>query len=126
MRKSKCDFLGLSLLISAFLLTFIFLITCIKKRNLLAAIAAVAAINAAGGWYLLRRNRKKNGEYLFDFFTEPGGEFYNYDKFSKARSASNEFIRKCREMSADCIKTAPVCEIPVDEETTEEDFINDR
>ena len=123
MRKSKYDFLGMSLLGSACLLTVIFLVTCIKRRNLLAAMAAVAAINAAGGWYLIRRNRKKNGEYLFDFFTESGGEFYNYDKFSKARSAENDYILKCREINTDCIKMAPACEIPVDEETTEEDFI---
>ena len=123
MRKSKYDFVGLSLLCSAFLLAVVFLSTCIKRRNLLAAIAAVAAINAAGGWYLIRQNRKKNGEYLFDFFTENGGEFFNYDIFSRARSAANASILKCREMSVDCIKTAPVCDIPVDEETTEEDFI---
>ena len=123
MRKDKYDYLGLSLLLSAFLLTVIFLITCIKKRNLLAAIAAVAAIDAAGGLYLIRRRKNKNGGCFFDFFDENNSELCDSSKIGKPHSAVNPDLRKRRDESLRFVKTAVVCEIPIDDETTEEDFL---
>ena len=67
-RKER-GLLGLSLIFSAFVLIIVFIITCIRKRNLLAAIAAVAAVDVAAGWWFLNRTKKNNG-YAFDFFDE--------------------------------------------------------
>lgn len=123
MRKDKYDYLGISLLFSAFLLTVIFLITCIRKKNLLAALAAVAAIDAVGGWWLIRSRKKRNGGYLFDFFDENNYEVYDDDEVASAGHAVNASLHKCRDIDAECKNMTSVYEIPIDEETTEEDFV---
>ena len=123
MRKDKYDYLGISLLFSAFLLTVVFLLTCIKKKNFLAALAAVAAIDAVGGWWLIKHQKKKNGGYLFDFFDENSYEVYDDDEVIKAGYAVNAALHKCREIDAECKNAVPLYEIPIDDESTEEDFV---
>ena len=78
----------------------------------MAAIAAVAAVDAVGGWWILRMNR--NGKALFDFFDENNYEVFEEDKTHKA-------IREQRLAECGCVMNA--YEIPVDDETTEADFV---
>jgi len=112
--KKKRDYLGLTLLVSAFALTIVFIVTCIKKKNILAAIAAVAAVNAVGGWWVLLCNR--HGGSMFDFFDENNNyEAFEEDKAHKAKRA--KMLEECGYVST------PVDEIPVDDETTEADFV---
>ncbi len=114
--KKKRDYLGFTLLASAVVMTVVFIATCIRKKNFLAAIAAVAAVNAVGGWWILRINR--HGGYLFDFFDENN---YEATDEEKAENAARAASKKCG--IDECgVVTKPVYEIPVDEETTEADF----
>jgi len=110
--KKKRDYLGITLLVSAFVLTVVFIVTCIKKKNILAAIAAVAAVNAVGGSWVLRCNR--HGGNFFDFFDENHCEAFEQDKAHKAIRAQR--LAECGYVNI------PVYEIPVDDETTEADF----
>ena len=118
--KKKRDYLGLTLLVSAFVLTIVFIVTCIKKKNVLAALAAVAAVNAVGGWWVLRCNR--HGGYFFDFFDENNYEVFDEDEAEHARHAVRAGLHKKHDISECGVTSQPVYEIPVDDETTEEDF----
>lgn len=123
MRRNKYDYIGLSLVFSIFALTVIFLITCIKKKNLLAALAAVAALDVGAIW-LIKHRKKKNGGYFFDFFDENSYEVFDESERESAGRAVRANLNKCREVTSRC-NTVPLhYEIPVDNETTEEDFIN--
>ena len=119
-RKER-GLLGLSLIFSAFVLIIVFIITCIRKRNLLAAIAAVAAIDVAAGWWFLNRTKKNNG-YAFDFFDEDDYEVFDEDEAKDAEKAVYASFLK-RRHTENAGKTAkPIYEIPVDEEASEDDF----
>ena len=119
--KKKRDYLGLTLLISAFVLFIVFIVTCIKKRNLLAAIAAVAAANAIGGWWVLRCNRYDG--CMFDFFDENHCEAFETSDSSRKRKSKRAEYDIYRDITTGGDAEIPIYEIPVDEETTEADFV---
>ena len=123
MKKKKCDYIGLSLIVSAVILTLVFIVACIKKKSLLAALSAVAAANAAGCWCFLNHKRKKNGGHFFDFFDESKYEIFDKEELEHAARAIRASFCKKR-VTDECGRTAkPIYEIPVDEETTEADFV---
>ena len=123
MKKKKCDYIGLSLIVSAVILTLVFIVACIKKKSLLAALSAVAAANAAGCLCFLNHKRKKNGGHFFDFFDESKYEIFDKEELEHAARAIRASFCKNR-VTDECGRTAkPIYEIPVDEETTEADFV---
>ena len=122
MKKKKCDYIGLSLIVSAVILTLVFIAACIKKKSILAAFSAVAAVNLAGCWCFLTHNRKKNGGHFFDFFDESKYEIFDKEELEHAARAIRAGFCK-KHITDECGRTAkPIYEIPVDEETTEADF----
>ncbi len=123
MKRREREYLGIALLFSAFMLVCIFIITCIRKKNLLAAIAAVAAIDVAGGYWLLRRARKKNNGYAFDFFDEDNYEVFDDDEIESADRAIHAGFHKRQRADNAGRAARPAYEIPVDDEATEADFV---
>ncbi|MBQ8388450.1 MAG: hypothetical protein IJX46_05965 [Clostridia bacterium] len=119
-RKER-GFLGLSLIFSACMLVIVFIITCIKKKNLLAALAAVAAIDVAAGCWFLHRTKKNNG-YAFDFFDEDDYEIFDEEEAKDAEKAIYASFLKRRGTENAGRSAKPVYEIPVDEDASEEDF----
>lgn len=122
MKQKKCDYIGLSIIASAVILTLVFIIACIKKKSLLAAFAAVAAANATGCWFYLTHNRKKNGGHFFDFFDESKYEVFDKEELEYAAKAIRECFCKNRVTDESGRTAKSIYEIPVDEETTEADF----
>lgn len=101
MKKTKWDFLGFSFLTAAFIMLITFFAICIKKKNILAAIAAATAVCASTGVWIL--SDKKNSMSISKLFV--GKADIKYAVPSKAKKVAT-----------------PAFEIPVDEEATEEDF----
>ena len=123
MKSKKRDYLGLSLLFSAVVSTFVFLIACIRKKSFLSAFAAVVAVNSAGCLWLLKHRRKKNGGHFFDFFDESKYEVFDEEEVKRADAVVRAgFCKKC--VTDEGGRTSkPIYEIPVDDETTEADFV---
>ena len=123
MKSSKRDYLGLSLLVSAVVATFVFLIACVKRKSFLSALAAVVAVNSSGCLWLLKHRRKKNGGHFFDFFDESKYEVFDEEEAEHAGKAVRAGFCK-KHITDECGRTAkPIYEIPVDDETTEADFV---
>ena len=108
MKRNGRDYLGLSLFLTAITLTVAFIVMCIKKRNLPAALAGLAALYATGGLWFVSERRYQKCE-ICECFEESLKES---SKNSKAL-AHKLTHRK---------DSLPIYEIPVDDETTEEDF----
>ncbi len=107
MKKMKQDYLTPSLFAAAATVTGACIVACLKKRNFAAALAASAALVATGGlWYMNENRQSIIGKYCFDEGFKPG------KAASKWTTAELTHRRD----------SLPINEIPVDDETTEEDF----
>lgn len=121
--EGKRDYLALSLLVSAAAFTGIFAVACVKRKSLVAALAAVAAINTAGGMWLVSSMRKKNGGYLFDLFDESDYEVFDDDEAKRAYRTVRSGLYGKRSGDNAGRTAAPIRPIPVDDTATEADFI---
>ena len=121
--NGKRDYLALSLLISSVAFMGIFVVACIKKKSLIAALAAVAAINTAGGIWLVSSMRKKNGGYLFDLFDEGDYEVFSDEEAKRADRAVRCGLYGKRSGDSGGKTAMPIRSIPIDETATEDDFI---
>ena len=93
-RRTKNEYIGAALILSAILMVIIFIITCIKKKNLLAALAAVAAMDITAGYFLIKNAHRKNNGYTFDFFDEDDYEIFDDDEADKADRAIHASFHK--------------------------------
>lgn len=121
--NGKRDYIALSLLISSVAFMGIFVVACIKKKSLIAALAAVAAINTAGGIWLVSSMRKKNGGYLFDLFDEEDYEVFSDEEAKHADRAVRCGLYGKRSGDSGGKTAMPIRSIPIDETATEDDFI---
>ncbi len=107
MKKTRQYYITLSLFATAVTVMTVFIVTCLKKRNFPAAVAAVAALLATGGlWYMNENRQSIVGRYCFD-------EGFKPDR--KKKDVITELTHRRDSL--------PINEIPVDDETTEEDFV---
>ena len=120
---NRREYLGVALILSAALMVVIFIITCIKKKNLLAAIAAVAAIDITAGYFLIKGARKKNNGYVFDLFDGEDYEVFDDDEAKNAERTIRASFNKRHSADGRGKSAKPIYEIPVDDEATEEDFV---
>ncbi len=120
---NKREYVGVALILSAALMVVIFIITCIKKKNLLAALAAVAAMDITAGYFLIKNARKKNNGYMFDLFDEEDYEVFDEDEAADAEHKIRASFNKRHGAEGRGASVKPAYEIPVDEDATEEDFI---
>ena len=109
MKRNGRDYLGLSLFLTAITLTVAFIVMCIKKRNLPAALAGLATLYATGGLWLVSERRYQKCE-VCDCFE--GG--LKEKKGKKNKEADHKLTHRKDSL--------PIFDIPVDVETTEEDF----
>ena len=123
MKNKEREYFGLTLVISACIMAIIFIATCIKKKSLLAALSALATLNLVGGYYLLRRAKKKNNGYAFDFFDEDKYEIFSEEEAKAAVHAIHAGFHKRRRADNAGKHAKAIYVIPVDDEATEEDFI---
>lgn len=121
--KRNRDYLTLSLLASAAAFAVIFVIACIRKKSLVAALAAVAALNTAGGVWLVNSMRRKNGGYLFDLFDEGDYEVFDDEEAKRADRAVRSVLYGKRSGDNSGRTAAPIRQIPVDDTATEAEFI---
>ena len=121
--NGKRDYIALSLLISSVAFMGIFVVACIKKKSLIAALAAVAAINTAGGIWLVSSMRKKNGGYLFDLSDEGDYEVFSDEEAKRADRAVRCGLYGKRSGDSGGKTAMPIRSIPIDETATEDDFI---
>ncbi len=108
MKRNGRDYLGLSLFLTAITLTVAFIVMCIKKRNLPAALAGLAALYATGGLWLVSERRYQKCE-VCDCF-----EGVVKESSKKNKAADHKLTHRKDSL--------PIYEIPVDDEATEEDF----
>ena len=117
MTKRTRQTLGLSLLVSAFTLSVLFIVSCIKKKSILSAILALAALEGGAGAYLLMADDKKKKAIRRSFESEwfDGDEADLADRVMKAELGLGE---------EEGMTHAPRLhrEIPRDEEACEADF----
>lgn len=121
--KGKRDYLALSLLVSSVAFTGIFVVACLKKKSLVAALAAVAALNTVGGMWLVSSMRKKNGGYLFDLFDEGDYEVFDDEEAKRADRTVRSVLYGKRSGDNAGRTAAPIRQIPVDDTATEAEFI---
>lgn len=120
---NKREYAGGALILSALLMVIIFVITCIKKKNLLAAFAAVAAMDFTVGYFLIKNARKRNNGYMFDLFDGEDYEVFDEDEAANADRTIRASFNKRHSAEARGRNVKPAYEIPVDDEATEEDFV---
>ncbi len=109
MKKARYDYVGFSLFVTIVALIIVFIITCLKKRNFVAALTAVTTLYATGAlWYLNGDRQSIVGRYCFD----------EGDKVRRRKKKAKDTITELTHRR----DSLPINEIPVDDETTEADF----
>ncbi len=121
-RKGKPDYIAISLLISSIALIGIFVTACVRKKSLVAALTAVAALNTAAGWWFVTSRRKKHGGYLFDLFDEGSYEVFSDDEAASADRAVRSGLYRKRAAERPNGSGQLIRAIPIDETATEAEF----
>lgn len=124
-KKQSKQVVAISLIVAAVSMVAVFLSVCIRKKSLAKALLAVAAMEGAVGTFILwqqsfEERRAAMPRFSFD---GPDAELFDADEADEVEDQMGEVLGSC---SATDRQPAgkPIFTIPVDEETTEADFLN--
>ncbi len=124
-KKQSKQVLAISLIVAAVSMIAVFLSVCIRKKSLAKALLAVAAMEGAVGALLLwqqdlEARRAAAPRFAFD---GPNEELFDEDEADEVEDHMGEVLGSQTATDREPAGK-PIFTIPVDEETTEADFLN--
>lgn len=124
-KKQSRQIVAISLVVASVSMIAVFLSVCIRRKSLTKALLAVAAMEGAVGTFILWQQsvEERHSAAPRFSFDGPDAELFDADEADEVENHMGEVLGSC---SATDRQPAgkPIFTIPVDEETTEADFLN--